>query len=460
MTQRAAPIVLRTAAVWGTTVLAMRNLEAGQSFRMGDTQDAVLPRPDGAMVAELPVRAVGQGWELDARGVTGGVLWLRGRREIPLSLAASGAPIPIVAGDYGLLQYYSFGVFFQFTEAPPKLRRRRRFDWALWLSLVFAAVAVGGGMALIWAITDPPPIRKPYELTSHAELLAQLNIKTQDEEPQRAAGKQQDDAGRGKKDPGAKQEKKQGGGKKSANQEGALGRQGTAKDTELTGEVRHGLGGMAEALSSDVGEEVRKTLGTISSVADALGGLNSQRIVLGQGSGMGLKGSGPGGGGDGPGVPFGAGTLDTGWGAGRGGGLGSGSGGPGGRGTGGRGLGGSGDGDGTGSSERKLSAGEASKPGQGLSPGQISRVVMSRMGAFRACYESAVARDPSLKGSVTVGFSVEPGGSVSAASIGSSSLGNGRVEGCIQRVFTRLKFPTADKPTRASWPFIFKPGKK
>jgi len=209
-----------------------------------------------------------------------------------------------------------------------------------------------------------------------------------------------------------------------------------------------------------VGDEVKKTLGTISSVADALGGLNSQRIVLGQGAGMGLKGSGPGGGGDGPGVPFGAGTLDTGWGAGRGGGLGSGSGGPGGRGTGGRGLGGSGDGDGTGSSERKLSAGEASKPGQGLSPGQISRVVMSRMGAFRACYESAVARDPSLKGSVTVGFSVEPGGSVSAASIGSSSLGNGRVEGCIQRVFTRLKFPTADKPTRASWPFIFKPGKK
>ena len=39
------------------------------------------------------------------------------------------------------------------------------------------------------------------------------------------------------------------------------------------------IGGMAEALSSDVGEEVKKTLGTISSVADALGGLEHVRIA-------------------------------------------------------------------------------------------------------------------------------------------------------------------------------------
>jgi hypothetical protein len=77
---------------------------------------------------------------------------------------------------------------------------------------------------------------------------------------------------------------------------------------------------MSEALSSDVGDEVRKTLGTISSVADALGGLRSDQIVLGAGSGTGLKGSGKGGGGDAPGgVPFGSGTLDTGWGPGKGG---------------------------------------------------------------------------------------------------------------------------------------------
>jgi hypothetical protein len=219
---------------------------------------------------------------------------------------------------------------------------------------------------------------------------------------------------------------------------------------------------MAEVLSSDVGEEVKKTLGTISSVADALGGLRSSNIVLGQGSGMALRGGGPGGGGVGPdGVPFGSGTLDTGWGPGRGGGYGSGAGGPGGRGLGGTGRGGVGEGDGTGTSgERKVAGKDAAKPGQGLSPGQVSRVVMSRMGAFQACYEIAAARDPTLKGGVTVSFSISPGGSVSSVSISNSSLGNPRVEGCITRQFARLQFPTADKPTNAGFPFVFRPGKR
>jgi TonB family protein len=221
---------------------------------------------------------------------------------------------------------------------------------------------------------------------------------------------------------------------------------------------------MAEVLSSEVGEEVAKTLGTISSVADALGGLRSDQIVLGRGSGTGLKGSGPGGGGDGEGVPFGSGTLDTGWGPGKGGGYGKGKGGPGGRGLGGRGLGGEGDGDGAGSGdgggERTVKGGDAPKAGQGLSPAQIQRVVYSRMGAFRACYESAAARDPKLKGTVSVSWRITPGGSVTGASIGGSSLGNARVEGCVLRQVKRLKFPVADKGTAATFPFAFRPSKK
>jgi hypothetical protein len=163
-------------------------------------------------------------------------------------------------------------------------------------------------------------------------------------------------------------------------------------------------------------------------------------------------------------VPFGAGTLDTGWGPGRGGGFGAGSGGPGGPGSGGFGKGGKGKGDGagdgSGTAERKVTGKDVPKAGQGLSPGQISRVVSSRQGAFRACYEAAAARDPSMSGSVSVSWSITPGGSVGGASLGSSSLSNARVEGCILRQFSRLKFPTADKPTNASWTFAFRPSKK
>ena len=461
------PIVLRTAAVWGTTVLAVRNLGTGESLKLSDGEGNLVAKPDGTQVSDFPVRAVGTGWELDARGATGGELRLRGRRENPADLGRSGAPIPIVAGDYGLIQYGNFAVFFQFSHAAPLIKRRRRPDWALLLSFIFAMVAVGGGLALIWAITTPQGIPKPLELTSQQELELQFNLKEDETPPPPPTSGKEEDKGSGIKDPGAKDKKEQGGGKKIQGAEGKLGRNGKETTTKQTGDIRAGLGGMSEALSSDVGDEVKKTLGTISSVADALGGLRSDQIVLGQGSGTGLKGGGNGGGGDAPGgVPFGSGTLDTGWGPGKGGGFGSGSGGPGGRGLGGNGKGGLGGGDGSGSGtgdgggEHKVAGKNAAPPGQGLSPDQIARVVRSRMGAFQACYEIATAHDPTLKGNVGVAFSISPGGSVSSASITGSSLSNPRVEGCILRAFNRLQFPTADKPTNAGFPFAFRPSKR
>jgi hypothetical protein len=454
---RTQPVVLRTAAVWGTTVLKACSLTSGQSLNFGEDPQAFVAKPDGSTMSDFPIRAVAAGWELDARGATGGEVVLRGRRESPAALATSGAPIPIVAGDYGVVQYGNFSIFFQFADAVPAMKKKRRIDWGFLLSFVFAMIAVGGGLALMWAITTPRGIPKPLELTTQADLLAQLNLKPEDIPPPPQAGEQ--DKGSGVPDPGAKDKKEQGGGKKIKGAEGKLGKQGPEKETKMTGDPAAGLGGMAEALNSEVGDEVKKTLGTISSVADALGGLRSDSIVLGQGSGTSLRGGGPGGGGTAEGgVPFGSGTLDTGWGPGKGGGFGSGSGGPGGRGLGGPGKGGlgGGEGSGTGDGERKVAGGGLAKSGQGLTPEQIRRVVGSRMGAFQACYEIALAKDPTAKGGVTVSFSVSPGGDVASASVGHSSLGNARVEGCMLRTFNRLKFPTADKATSASFPFVFK----
>jgi len=452
-----APVVLRAAAAWGTTVLGVRTLTSGQSFKVGETLDAIVAKPEGTMMSDFPIRAVAAGWELDARGAMGGELFLRGRRENPAGLGNAGAPVPIVAGDYGVIQYGNFSIFFQFTEAVPAMRQKRRWDWGFLLSFIFAMIAVGGGLALMWAITTPRGIPKPLELTNQADLLALLNLKPEDVPPPPEVG--QKEKGSGVPDPGAKDKKPQGGGKKVKGAEGKLGKQGPEKETKQTGDPAAGLGGMAEALNSDVGDEVRKTLGTISSVADALGGLRSDSIVLGQGSGTGLRGGGPGGGGtEEGGVPFGSGTLDTGWGPGRGGGFGSGTGGPGGRGLGGHGKGGpgGGEGEGTGDGERKVAGGGGAKAGSGLTPEQIRRVVMSRMGAFQACFELALSKDPNAKGGVTVSFSITPGGDVGAAGVASSSLGNPRVEGCMLRTFNRLKFPTADKATNAAFPFVFK----
>jgi hypothetical protein len=88
-TEPSESLVLRTAAVWGTFVLAARDLRSGQSLVMGEGQQALYPKPDESAVADLPIRAVGNGWELDARGASGGLLHLRSRLRLRSSRFAA-----------------------------------------------------------------------------------------------------------------------------------------------------------------------------------------------------------------------------------------------------------------------------------------------------------------------------------------------------------------------------------
>jgi hypothetical protein len=438
-------LVLRTAAVWSTFVLASRELRSGESLTMGEERGALYPKPDASAVADLPIRAVGNGWELDARGVSGGLLHLRGRKEDPRELAKGNAPIPIVPGDYGLLQYGSLSVFFQFAHPAPAPRSRVRIDLSLVLAFVFAIVTLCGSLLLLYMLYPELELAKPLELTSPEELKVQYHFTPPPPEPEKSGGDSEGAKGAKAKTPekAAGSPKKSPGPKRPSPEPPAAGPGGPPASSA-----------MAEVLHGAVGKEVIETLGTISSVSEALGGLSSAGLVLGGATGgVGLRASGDGGGQGGSAV-FGSGTLDTGFGSGAG--L-SGNG----RGRSGSGSGSGSAGSGTGAGrggERRLAAAATSAPGQGLTPEQISRVVRARSGAFRACYESAASRDPKLAGGITVSFTVSPSGSV-AARIASSSLGNPRVESCVLRMFNRLHFPSADKATNANWPLVFRPGK-
>ncbi len=449
------PLVLRTAALWGSYVVASRELSRGEPLAVGDTPGALIAKPDQSSIADLPIRAVGNGWELDARGVTGGMLNLRGRREDPVALAQGGAPIPIVAGDYGVLQYQGLSLFFQYSVASPRPRHTLRVDLPLVLAFVFAVVTFGGLLLVLFLLFPTVELAKPIELTSPEELKVLFHHREPPPAPpmKGSEGGGGEEGAKGAKDKRPKDKPSGGAAKRAPSND-----KPSSPSANDTREATKGLSAMTEAMASDVGKEIHDTLGTINSVAQALGGLESANLVLSGQSGLGLKSSG-GDGGHGQGVLFGSGTLDTGYGSGAGaggrgrgaGGLGSGSG---------RGIGnGSGNGNGLGG-ERGLKGGDAPRAGEGLSQAQIQRVIVARTGAYRACYDSAAARDPSLRGNVTVSFSIAPDGSVSAASISGSSLNNARVEGCVLRQFKRLTFPKADKGTNANYPFVFNPGGK
>ena len=105
-------------------MLSVKHLLAGQSYQLGEGPEASMVMPDTLFASKVPVRAVASGWELDAQGVSNGLLRLRGREEDPTRIAA--APVPLVPGDWGLLQYGAFSLFFQFAHAPPPLAQKRR----------------------------------------------------------------------------------------------------------------------------------------------------------------------------------------------------------------------------------------------------------------------------------------------------------------------------------------------
>src|SRR5262249_50417002 len=107
-TAAAAAPMLRVAAAWGTTIVGVRLLDPGRDCILGEGPDALSALPEGLGASPTPLRAVGSGWELDARGAVNGKLLLRGREENVAGLAHAGAPVPVVPGDHGLIQYGLF----------------------------------------------------------------------------------------------------------------------------------------------------------------------------------------------------------------------------------------------------------------------------------------------------------------------------------------------------------------
>ena len=316
----------------------------------------------------------------------------------------------------------------------------------------------------------PDEYRLPPELVSPEDYAALFGLKRvlPEMEPVAPAKDENTGGGKGIKDPGAHDTKKQGGGQKIAGKEGKAGLNGKEDHSELPGEIKPttNYGGLSEALA-DTGTDIKKTLSEIATVADALGGLNSNNVVLGSGPGTGLHGSSGAGGARGTGsgrdvrlrerstragVRATARRLRVGrrragrtrqrrlrrrrqWQQDPGGGNGNGS--------------------GPGEHGIQGGAGGGASHG-GLSPReQIRRVVVAHRGALQACYEIEAQKDPTLRGGVTAAWTIDVGGAVTSASLAGTTIHNARVEGCVLRQVRSWRFPSSDGVSQATFPFSF-----
>lgn len=75
------------------------------------------------------------------------------------------------------------------------------------------------------------------------------------------------------------------------------------------------------------------------------------------------------------------------------------------------------------------------------------------------CYESALRYEPELAGKVSVRFAVVRTGYVKGLHVVENTTGNDKVERCVARVVSAMRFPRrrTGKSLRFTFPFVFAP---
>jgi hypothetical protein len=94
-----------------------------------------------------------------------------------------------------------------------------------------------------------------------------------------------------------------------------------------------------------------------------------------------------------------------------------------------------------------------------LDKGSIQAVIQRHLNQIRYCYQRELTKDPDLAGRVVIKFVVARDGTVSSATVKSSTMGNNLVETCIAGRFMRFVFPepAGGGIVIVSYPFLFSP---
>ncbi len=95
---------------------------------------------------------------------------------------------------------------------------------------------------------------------------------------------------------------------------------------------------------------------------------------------------------------------------------------------------------------------------QGLDRDQIAAVINRNLGQVRFCYEQALQGDPTVKGRVSVDFTIGGNGLVKAAGIDNSTLNAKGVEDCIVLRLKTWKFPLPEGgvDVKVTYPFVLR----
>ncbi len=302
------------------------------------------------------------------------------------------------------------------------------------LGIMSFCAFLGLVLGIYLATAPPPPENEVMDIPDRfVELLLQQPEPEQPKHDNKPEANP--DAGEG-----AKAKKEEGKvGKKDAKMKQAKGNKVEMQKKQLDKEIAEDAGVLGALRDGGELDGVFGSSNLNSDLAGGIGGLiGAKGTQIGSG-GLGSRGSGLGGGGTAEGL--------------------------GGLGTKGRGSGASGYGSGGGNFGAKGEGGIGRIGGDPIILGALDKslidaVIKRHMNQIRYCYQRELTKNPSLGGKVVVKFVIAKDGSVSKASIKSSSMGSKAVESCITGRFMRFQFPEPKGGgiVIVSYPFIFSPG--
>jgi hypothetical protein len=91
-----------------------------------------------------------------------------------------------------------------------------------------------------------------------------------------------------------------------------------------------------------------------------------------------------------------------------------------------------------------------------LSPSHIGAAVRAHHADFQACQALGDLESQREDGAVTVGWAVQPNGSVNGVTLGSSTFASGGINACVLGVAKKVTFPASAAPTQVSWTVKFR----
>ena len=352
--------------------------------------------------------------------------------------------VALATGDRAKLTFVEnadLRIEIRWVDPPEVLPKPKVEDPMMFQTLVGTSLVLGLAALLLVFLYRPP--EKP--LTLSAERMAKIEAPVLEIE-KKATARRAAEKGKGREEETRRRPDEEGQGEgRQAGREDA-----TEKDTVIPkGEKdvlrekvsKIGILGLI-GKERPQGSGLSKLFAEDTAVEQAVAGMAGAKMVAGRGNGgLSTSGAGPGGGGTGYGHIYGAGNLDTG-----------------GRGTHGKGRGpklaerG----------EREVSVGLGAGGGDtdgSLSKEQINKVVRAHLAGVKYCYEKELQHKSGLSGGVDIFWVIQPDGTVSKASVKSTTLGDAAVEGCILRQVKQWQFPKAPGQTIVGrYPFIFKGG--